>query len=157
MIFSRLFHHPRWWLILLAFSLAIPSLRASEPAIRNLDIRGLRIGGTTTLVLDGDNLGKMPRLFLPFAAKQALKPGATDKRAVFEVTLADEVTPGYYHLRVVAEGGVSLPIVIAIDRLPQQAVTAPVKELPVALHRLVAGKRHRRNQVFGQGEAKGDG
>ena len=59
---------------------AASPLHAAEPSLRNLDIRGLKIAGTTTLTIDGDDLGKTPRLLLPFAAKQTLKPGGTDKR-----------------------------------------------------------------------------
>lgn len=129
----------RFFLALSLALTAISSLRAAEPAIRNLDIRGLQVGGTTTLAIDGDDLGKTPRLLLPFAAKQTLKPGGTDKRAIFDVTLEAHVEPGYHHLRVVTDGGVSLPIVIAVDRLPQIAATAPVTELPVALYGTIAG------------------
>jgi len=174
-------------------------LAAVEPSIRALDIRGLTIGGTTTLTIDGDDLGSVvivppkaaasktagpkaadpknadpkaaakpaieksigpgPKLMLPFPAKQVLKPGATEKRAVFDVTLADDVAPGYYNLRLTTEGGISLPVVIAVDRLPQQpfppatlspptppaapgaakAVVAPPLQLPVALHGTASG------------------
>jgi hypothetical protein len=115
------------------------SLFAAEPTIRNLDIRGLKIGGTTTITIDGDDLGKAPRLLLPFTAKQTLKAGATDKKATFDVTLADDVEPGYHHLRLVSDGGVSLPVLIGVDRLTQQSIAAPVKALPVALHGTIAG------------------
>ncbi len=74
-------------MVLAALFFASLSLHAAEPIIRTLDIRGLRVGGTTSLVLDGDDLGKAPRLLLPFAATQVLKPGSTDKRAAFDVTL----------------------------------------------------------------------
>jgi hypothetical protein len=107
---------------------------AGEPEIRALDVRGLQIGATTTLTIDGDELGTAPRLLLPFPAKQTLKPGATPKRAVFEVTLDGTVQPGYHNLRVVAEGGVSLPMVIGVDRLPQRPFAATVDALPIALH-----------------------
>ena len=116
-----------------------PAIHAAEPSIRTLDVRGLRVGGAATLVIDGDDLGKVPRLLLPFAAKQTLKTGSTDKKATFDVTLADDVTPGYHQLRVVTDGGVSLPVVIGVDRLPQQNIAFPVAELPVALHGAVAG------------------
>jgi hypothetical protein len=120
---------------------------AAEPPIRVLDIHGLRVGGTTTLTIDGDDLGKTPRLLLPFAAKQTLKPGGTESKAVFDVILADDVAPGYYNLRVVTDGGVSLPVVIGVDRLPQLLLppknamppAAPLSELPVALHGSVPG------------------
>ena len=54
----------------------------------------LQIGGATTLVIDGDDLGTAPRLLLPFAAKQTLKPGATARRAVYDVTLDDARAAG---------------------------------------------------------------
>ncbi|MBI1830680.1 MAG: hypothetical protein HYR84_04430, partial [Planctomycetes bacterium] len=123
------------------FCLAISAtICAAEPVIRNLDVRGVRIGGATTLTIDGDDLGKSPRLLLPFAVKQALRPGNTDKKAVFDVfTLKGDVVPGYYHLRVVSEDGVSLPVVIGVDELMQQASAAPVTLLPAAIHGAVAG------------------
>ncbi len=126
-------------LALVVFGNACFALHAAEPTIRNLDVRGLRVGGTTTLVIDGDELGKTPRLLLPFPAKQTLKADVTDKKATFEVALDAEVTPGYHQLRVVTEGGVSLPVVIGVDRMPQQLAAAPITELPVALHGAVAG------------------
>src|SRR6187401_2571134 len=103
-------------LLLLAFGTAC---QATEPAIRNLDLRGLQVGATTTVAIDGDELGLAPRLLLPFAAQQVLKPGNTPQRASFDVTLAADVVPGYYNLRIVTEGGVSLPVIIGVDRLPQ--------------------------------------
>lgn len=123
-------------------------LRATEPVIGNLNLRGLQIGGTTTLVIDGTDLGTSPRLLLAFPAKQELKPGGTANRATFDVTLDGQVTPGYHQLRVVSDGGVSLPVVIGVDRLPQRAVppSAPppkpediADKLPVALHGTVSG------------------
>jgi hypothetical protein len=144
----------RFILALLAAISIAPALLSAEPAIRNLDIRGLRVGGTTTLTIDGDGFGKTPRLLLPFAAKQTLNPGSSDKRAVFDVTLVGDVTPGYYHLRVVTEGGVSLPVVIGTDRLPQQAVTTPVTELPVALHGSIAGSSTTETKFQGKAQQK---
>src|SRR4051812_5113808 len=75
-------------LLALALIASLPAcLEAAEPAVRAVDVRGLQIGGTTTIVVDGDDLGTAPRLLLPFGVKQALKAGATPKRAVFDVTL----------------------------------------------------------------------
>jgi len=120
------------------FAFVSGSVLATEPNLRALDIRGLRINGTTTLTIDGDDLGKAPRLLLPFNAKQALKPGSTDKKAVFDVALAGDVDPGYYHLRVASDGGVSLPFAIAVDRMPQVPIAPMVNALPVAQHGSVA-------------------
>src|SRR5437763_14770263 len=122
------------------FSLICASAAAAaQPNIRNLNVRGLQVGGTTALTVDGDDLGAAPKLLLRFPAKQLLKPGSTDKQATFEVTLDDAVSPGYYHLRVVTDGGVSLPVVIGVDRLPQRVIAATPEQLPVALHGTVGG------------------
>src|SRR5262245_36499029 len=85
--------------LVLLFLTAVP-VNAAEPNLRNVTVRGLQIGGTTTLTAEGDDLGTGPRLLLPFPAKQERKPGATGQRATFDVTLADDVPPGYHHLRV---------------------------------------------------------
>jgi hypothetical protein len=123
---------------------------AAEPVVRNVSVRGLQVGGTTTITIDGDDLGRVtkvfsmrfgtePKLLLPFVAKQTLKPGHTNKKAEFEVTPADDVTPGLYHLRAVSAGGVSLPLVIGVDRLPQKPFAAKIDALPVAVHGSLAG------------------
>ncbi|MSQ93850.1 MAG: hypothetical protein EXR98_04755 [Gemmataceae bacterium] len=135
-------------------SYAPTAVFAAEPTIRALDIRGLKIAGTTTLTIDGDDLGKSPRLLLPFPAKQTLKPGNTDKKAVFDVTLEANVEPGYHHQRVVADGGVSLPAVIGVDLLRQQLVTEPIKELPVALHGTAAGANIIEGKFLGKAKQK---
>jgi hypothetical protein len=57
------------------------------------------------------------------------------------VALAADVTPGYYNLRVVTEGGVSLPVIIGVDRLPQQSLAAATAAMPVALHGNVGGSQ----------------
>src|ERR1700676_5607821 len=116
------------WLFI--WSLAAPLL-AGEPVIRDLNVRGVQVNGPTPLVLDGDELGTNPRLLLSFPVQQQLKKGSTNKRATFDVTLPADVTPGYYHLRVVTAQGVSLPVVIGVDRLAQRPLTAAVETLPV--------------------------
>ena len=129
---------PRQWLALATLCWC-STLYAAEPTLRSLDIRGLRVGGTTTLVFDGADLGTGPRLLLPFPAKQVPKPGGTDKRVSFDVTLPAQVAPGYYQLWLVNDNGASLPMVIAVDRLRQLSVTSPVGDMPVVLHGSVAG------------------
>jgi hypothetical protein len=123
--------------LLSVFTLAGPA-EAVEPLVRSVNLRGLQIEGTTTLVIDGDHLTGA-RLLLPFAAKSELKPDSTDKQATFDLTLAADVTPGYHNLRVVTDGGVSLPLLIGVDRLPQKAAAAMIEQLPVALHGTVGG------------------
>jgi hypothetical protein len=123
----------------LLFVLLSSPLLAAEPTVRNLNVRGLQVGGTTTITVDGDDLGKTPKLFLPFPAKQTLKPGSTDKQATFEVALDDAITPGLYHLRVVSEGGASLPVIVGIDRLSHKPMSAAIDALPAAVYGTVTG------------------
>jgi hypothetical protein len=124
-------------LVCIAFALAT---NAAEPLVRNVNLRGLQIEGTTTVVVDGDHLAGA-RLLLPFAAKSELKPDSTDKKATFDVTVPADATPGYCNLRVVTDGGVSLPILIGVDKLPQSATSATVDQLPAALHGVVGGSQ----------------
>ncbi|MFN0054768.1 MAG: hypothetical protein ACKV0T_21560 [Planctomycetales bacterium] len=105
----------------------------------NLSVRGLQVGGTTSLIFDGEELGPTARLLLPFPSRQELKPGGTDKRLEFAVSLEGDVPPGYYNLRLVTEGGGSLPIVIGVDPLPQRPLAATADLLPVAWHGAATG------------------
>jgi hypothetical protein len=114
---------------------------AAEPTLRNLNLRGLQIGGTTALTVDGDDLGTAPKLLLPFAAQQELQPGGTDKQVKFNVSLAADVTPGYYQARIVTDQGVSLPMLIAVDKLPQRAFASAVESLPSAQHGNIGGSQ----------------
>lgn len=127
-------------LALLLSLLALPvAVHADEPTLRNVTVRGLQIDGTTSLTLEGDALGKAPRLLLPFPAKQLLKPGGSDRQATFDVTLPADVTPGCHQLRVATDGGVSLPFIIGVDRLPQRPLTPSITTLPIALHGNLTG------------------
>lgn len=112
---------------------------AVEPTIRAINIRGLQIGGTTELVCDGDDFTTETKLLLPFAAEQELKTGSTDKKATFSVKLPNDIEPGYYQLRIATAGGVSLPIVIGVDRLPQLAFAPLIEKLPVSTFGSVSG------------------
>ena len=130
--------------ILVAASLWFNSLScAAEPVARNVNVRGLQVGGTTTLTIDGDAFGKEPRLELPFEAQQQLKKGSTDKQAIFDVTLGGRVVPGYYHLRVATDGGISAPIVVA-QSSSQRATGMPICSvwITVLVAASMLGKAH---------------
>ncbi|MBY0232743.1 MAG: hypothetical protein K2W96_25970, partial [Gemmataceae bacterium] len=111
-------------------------LMGAEPNVRALDVRGLQAGATTALTVDGEGL-EGARLLLPFAAKATARPGATKNRVVFDVALGD-VPAQSCNLRVVADGGVSAPVAIAVDGLPQKPFAAEAA-LPVALHGTLNG------------------
>ena len=134
---SRFRDRARVFAIFVCIAFAVQAT-AAEPLVRNVNLRGLQIEGTTTIVIDGDHLAA--RLLLPFAAKSELKPDSTDKKATFDVTVPADATPGYCNLRVVTDGGVSLPILIGVDKLPQKPAAAAIEQLPsAALHGAVGG------------------
>src|SRR5271165_5760401 len=91
-VFFRVFRVFRGFFCLLGVSVSLwfNPVHAAEPVVRNVNLRGLQVGGTTTLVLDGDDFGPAPRLLLPFAAQQQLKKGSNDKQATFDVTLGGD-------------------------------------------------------------------
>lgn len=122
-----------FWLISASTALS------ADPEIRNIDVRGLTVGSQTTLTIDGINFSSESRLFLPFDVNQEVQPGATTTRAVFNVTVPASVVPGMYNLRIVNADGVSSPIVIGVDALPQLPMNAVIASLPVALHGSVGG------------------
>lgn len=128
-------------LALLVLLFPCVSLFASEPVIRSLNVRGMQTGGETLLTIEGDFFGKSPSLLLPFNAKQELKPGGNDKSATFAVKLDSAVIPGLHQLRVVTEGGVSLPVVLGVDQLPQAPFRPEIQALPVALHGVISGSQ----------------
>jgi hypothetical protein len=125
--------------LICGFLLLASTLGAAEPEVQSVNVRGLQVGGTTSVVIDGDQLGGNPRLLLPFPAKCTLKAGNTEKKLTFDVALDADVTPGYHHLRVVRDGGVSLPVIIGVDKLSQQPLGPSVAQLPVAITGAVSG------------------
>ena len=68
---------------------------AAEPTLRNVNVRGLQIGGTTTLIVDGDDLGQGPASAAAVRRQAgSSSPGAPTSRPTFDVTLADDVDAG---------------------------------------------------------------
>jgi hypothetical protein len=109
------------------------SLSAAEPDVQTVNVRGLQVGATTTITIDGDRLGGNPRLLLPFRAKSTVKPGATEKKVTLDVELGGSIVPGYHHLRLATDGGVSLPVIIGVDRLPQLPPSQSIGQLPCTM------------------------
>jgi hypothetical protein len=108
---------------------------SAAPQISNVSPRGLQIGASTLLTIDGADLIPEPRVLLPLSlAGQTLKDGATANRIQIEVTLPANVRPGMYSLRIGNARGVSNAVLIGIDDLPQVPFSAQIAGLPVALH-----------------------
>jgi len=128
----------------LTFSLFFAAFiaNASEPLVRTVDVRGLQVGAVTTLVFDGEGFGKNPKLLLPFNVAPVLKSDSTEKKASFDITLPADIIPGFYQCSLLAEGGVSLPILLGIDHLVQKPFAVSIdQQLPIALHGTISGSQ----------------
>ncbi|MCE9525666.1 MAG: hypothetical protein K8R36_06390 [Planctomycetales bacterium] len=126
------------------FVAAIACLAATPlfgaPAIINVSIRGLTIGQPTTIVIDGADLLPDPQLVLPVKiASQTVKPNATASHVELDVTLDPSAAPGIYLLRIASGKGISTPLAIGIDKLPQVPFVAQIASLPIAMHGSLAG------------------
>jgi hypothetical protein len=112
----------------------------AAPQIEALSLRGLQIGGTTTIAIAGSGLLPAPRLLtaLPIES-QMLKPGATASHIELDVTVRRGARPGFYQLRLANTGGISGAVVVGVDDLPQLPFTAAIPKLPAALHGTVSG------------------
>jgi hypothetical protein len=114
----------------------------AAPQITNLSVRGLQLGGTTTLVIDGRDLSPAPQLHLPIAsADVVVRDGASDQRIEAQIKLPKGASPGIYPLRVCSGKGVSSPVLVGVDALPQQPLTAHIETLPAALHGRISGNQ----------------
>lgn len=121
-------------------SLLPDSFLLGAPTISNISLRGLQIGGSTTVVIDGSDLLPNPELLTSFPiSAQTVKPDAKPNRIEIEVQIPPQASPGIYQLRVANGKGASNAIAIGIDRLPQQPFAAEASALPVALHGRLTG------------------
>jgi hypothetical protein len=110
------------------------------PTITNVSVRGLTIGQPTTIVIDGADLLPDPQLILPVKiAVLAVKPGATANHVELDVTLDGSAAPGIHLLRVASGKGISNPLAVGIDKLPQIVFAPQIASLPVAMHGSLGG------------------
>ncbi len=124
----------------IAISFSATIAVAAAPTIGAISLRGLQIGATTTIAIDGADLAPDLQIVLPMAiAKQVVRPGATPQHAELEVTLPADVSPGMYNLRVSTAGGLSAAILIGVDSLVQTTVIPRLSSLPVALSGAISG------------------
>jgi hypothetical protein len=115
---------------------------SAAPTVNDISLRGLQIGGATTVIINGKDLLPNPVLVASFPiASQSVKPNAKPGQIELEVQVAAEAVPGIYHLRVATGKGISNPLVVGIDRLPQLPFMEAVETLPVALHGNLTGTK----------------
>lgn len=141
------------WSALLTLVL-MPSAASAAPAINNLSLRGLTAGQVVTLAIDGSELAEDTRVLMPVPlAAQKVLPGAKPNRLEVELTVDAAAPPGIYLLRVATKNGVSNPLTIAVDRLPQAAFAPQLESLPIALTGALPGGQTLQTKFTGK---KGD-
>ncbi|MBC8356731.1 MAG: hypothetical protein H8E66_32550 [Planctomycetes bacterium] len=115
-------------------------LANAAPNITNLSLRGFQIGGTTTVTIQGTELLPAPKLTVGIPVeKQSVVEGSTATNLTLDVTLANDVSPGLYNLRVASEKGISKSVIVAADSLPEAPLADRIEALPIALHGTLTG------------------
>jgi hypothetical protein len=123
----------------------------AAPSITNLSLRGLTAGQVISLAIDGAELTADSRIVLPVPiTSQVVKPGAKPNRIEVELTVAAEAPPGLYLLRIATNDGVSNPLTMGIDRLPQQAFAESISTTPIAMSGNLAGGTTMRTAFAGK-------
>src|SRR5262249_58106594 len=118
----------------------LPTTLAAAPHLNPLGGQALQPGTTTVLTLTGAELLPAPRLLTAVPlAKQELQPGPSANQVKIAVTLAADVSPGIYSLRVATPRGISNPVFVAVDDLIPQPFGQPVSRLPAAVSGNVGG------------------
>ncbi|MFN3150501.1 hypothetical protein [Bremerella sp.] len=124
----------------LAFCLASEVLAA--PQIDIASLRGLTIGQTTRLTIRGKELGPDPEVKFDFdVAAVRILPDSDAQRLELEIDLAADVEPGHGHLRVASATGISAPLTLGVDKLPEAVFSEKIESLPIALSGNLSGSQ----------------
>jgi hypothetical protein len=113
----------------------LSAVAAAAPQVNNVSQRGVKIGEATLLTFDGGELAPETRIVstLPLKSQQ-VKPDSNPSRVAIEVVVDESAQPGIYAIRLASATGISNPVLIGVDRLPQAAFADEiVGPLPVAL------------------------
>lgn len=144
----------RWIRFVVASSVAVLAssvVVSAAPTIANVTPRGLQIGKPTTIVITGGELSADVRLISEAKiASQKVKPGAKSNRVELEIELDRAASPGLYAVRVADASGISSPVVLGVDRLPQLAFGSSIGELPAAFSGNVGGAEVVRTTLSGK-------
>jgi hypothetical protein len=106
----------------------------AAPRIDNVSLRGLQLGGSTTLVVTGAELAPAPVVWLGSEMLEAsTKDGSTADRLELEVKLPREAFPGIRTLRISNELGISNPVALVVDELPESPWSTELASWPAAL------------------------
>lgn len=131
-----------WGFVILASTLG-GGRAAAAPVIENLSLRGLQVGGKTTLSIGGADLEADSRIVLPIpiAEQKVVHADKANRRVDIEVALAAEVPAGTYPLRIANALGISNPVYLAVDSLPESAIGPETKTMPAALTGTISGNQ----------------
>ncbi|TWT32912.1 hypothetical protein [Blastopirellula retiformator] len=136
----------------LVFTLSA-TLAWSAPTIRNITPRGLQIGGVTRVTIAGSSLAPQPQLLLPAGGTAKLVGDAKADKLTFDVTLPADVSPGIQTLRIASDAGISAPVKIGVDDLPQATFAEQIDQRPTAMTGNLAGAQLLKTTLAGkQGE-----
>ncbi len=117
---------------------AVPAIAA--PRIDRVSLRGLQAGGVTTIAIDGAELLPEPTLHFGSAGTTyKIKDGARPEHLDVEVTIDGSCPSGIYLLRAGSTSGISDPVALGIDNLPQLAFAPAISTTNVSLTGAVSG------------------
>ena len=135
---------------------APPVPAVPRPAITTTSLHGLQAGHATPLTLTGANLQPNPRIILPgVSLEQKVLEGSGAGRLNVEVTLPGDCPLGWFPLFVETDQGVSLPMPMAIDTLPQRSAGGSSPDQPAQLPAAFSGQMAGANvaRIYFQGKA----
>jgi len=122
-------------------AICLVAVRAfAAPRIDRVSLRGLQAGGVTTIAIDGAELQPEPMLhFGSPSTTYKIKEGATPQHLDVEVTIEGACPSGIYLLRAGSASGISEPVALGVDNLPQLAAAPAVSTTNVSLTGAVSG------------------
>ena len=114
-------------LVLLGLLLARPVNGQVAPLISDLSPRGIQIGGTTLLDIGGAGLNATAQVVLPFPdfTQNLVAVSDDGSHLQVEVVLPEEISASIYQLRVATSRGISSPVAMGVDGLPQRRFEKP--------------------------------
>ncbi len=136
--------------LLFSSALLFSSQAFAEPTIARVSTRGWQIGNPQTWIVDGNEFGEGVKIVSDIALDRADVKSATGNRIEFELVPSANTPVGIYPVRIASKTGVSAPIVIAVDSLPQVPMTADLKQLPAAVTGEIAGDQKARIGFVGK-------
>lgn len=115
----------------------------AAPQIDSVSLRGLTIGSTTRLTLRGKELSPDTGVILDFGTDAVrVLPESNAQQLELEIDLSKYVSSTVYgHLRVSSATGISAPITLAIDQLPEAPFSEQIDSLPLALTGNLSGSQ----------------